>query len=180
MVYGWDDYISQKDENNHHAKKFVIFALIIVFAVCFFIFNVAVVHPWIDSDVTIDSHGEKSIITMVFTNTGTMEDRSLMLNINSGGISCEAQVPGNCFSSSMETSCEKLNVGEKIIYRCFLEAPSTEIRVIMKSRYQIIRDIYRCTATKCTKDNSPVYGSSPIFWNYVLFYPLDRMLRDVQ
>lgn len=181
MVYGWHDYISKKDENvHHHAKKFVIIIMIIVLAVFFFALNLIVVHPWIDSDFTIDAGGNKSIITLVFKNVGTMDDRLLVLTLRSDGISCDATVPEGCFSSSMETSCNRFGVGEKITYRCFIDSPDTEIRVLMRSRYQTIRDLYKCRERTCVKDESPAYGSSPIFWNYILIYPLDRVINETE
>ncbi len=182
MVYGWESYLKEKETKVHVRKKMAL----IIFAIFIFLLNVTLIflyHPWI---IVIQNSSSSNII-FTFQNKGNMPDKgveiTLTLNTYSPQEICTFSLPQNCFREDVGkrafTKCRILEPQETVKITC--ERKNGELySLVMKSVYQGIKETYACNAETCQKKESLSEGSVPNVWNYLVLYPIERVLEYIQ
>jgi len=176
MLYGLKEYEKEKSEVPAHSRILTIFIILLLLAVIY-VFYVIVYHPWVDVRLET-SRGNETVVTFTFTNVGLMPDGNVNIErVTEDGredVACDISMPEQCFESENTVICRRFMPSESIIYRCTIRSDRVSIRFNMMSTYQSIRNVYDCGYYGCKERVSPVYGSTPIVWNYIFLYPLER------
>jgi len=182
MVYGWEDYLKEKGARPHARKKIAL----IIFAVLLFLLNIiliSVYHPWITLTRSISS----SSIAFTFQNIGNMLDKSVEITLT-----LDTYSPQEICTFSFSQNCLREDRKKKSFIKCRILEPQETIRLTcerkngetysltMKSMYQTIRETYACDADTCQKKEALSQGSTPNVWNYLVLYPLERLLECTQ
>jgi hypothetical protein len=174
MVYGWNEYLKEKPHKNPGLKKYlivVVIAILVVFA-CFVF--VLIFHPWIDVDAGTSGNAGDRSADFVFTNIGLMGDKNVEIELSTHS-TCTRKFPDKCELSNSIVECLEFSPGDSVTFSC--EAgPATEAYTVdARSTYQIIMSEYSCNQNGCQEKQSFTKGTSPVYWSYILIYPLDLL-----
>ena len=178
MVRGVKDYWEGREP---HVRSVRYIAVLFIFIAIIFVFIIHIIlfHPVTDFRLENVRINNSDFVVITAMNNGGLKDEFMEFSVNVTPVSkCRVSYKreGCLEIFNNRIPCKYLEPGEHISLECPLPRNGTTYKITMKSKYQTSRFEFTCSPQSCMEVVSPIYGSYPVVWNYILAYPADRLI----